>query len=789
MGKPGRYLAGAAAAACMASGGGVASAQQSREVLPIPAAEYQGHAGQRIGDSKPWFAPRVTAPRGAPNVIVILTDDVGFGATSAFGGPIATPALAGLARTGVRYNRFHTAGICSPTRAALLTGRNHHTVGMGLFPNLITGYPGYNGRIPRSATPIAEVLRLNGYSTAMFGKNHSTPEEDSGPTGPFDLWPTGMGFEYFYGFNGYDANHWAPQLYENTVAVETPAKPEYHLDRDMADRAIHWLNVQQAADPDKPFFLYYATGTAHSPHHAPKEWIARFKGQFDAGWDVAREQTLKRQKAAGIVPANTKLTPRPAGIPAWDTLTARQKRIYARMMEVYAASLAYSDHQIGRVIDAVKAGGEFDNTLILFVEGDNGASAEGTLRGTLNEVGGIAGVEETEDYLESMLDEMGGPMTFQHYPAGWAWAMNAPMQWVKQIAGHLGATRAGFVASWPREIAPSAVPRTQFTHVVDLYPTILEAAGLPVPRRVNGTDQQPLNGISFAYSFTQPDAPERHKVQYFELMGNRGIYADGWMASTTPKRDPWKLAGRPPGDVIVDYDWELYDLRKDFSQSRDLAAKEPAKLEELKAIFDREARANNVYPIDDSFIDRYQLSGAPPSVHGDRTVFSYPPDMPRLAMGVVPPLAGNSFSLSTRILQGSGSGANGVISAVGGRFGGWSFYVLDGRPVVANAISEQARHKTRLVSDTVLPDRNDVPVRFEVDYAKGRAGGPATVSIYIDGKPAGKATFAATGHSIGGSGTESMDFGQDTGTPVTEDYAAPFRFNGTLSNIEYRIKR
>lgn len=761
----------------------------AREILPVSPQPFTGKAGQRISESTPAFSSRVTAPAGAPNVIVILTDDVGFGAASTFGGPVATPAMAQVAQSGVRYNRFHNVGICSPTRAALLTGRNHHAVGAGLFPELITGYPGYQGRIPRSAASIAEVLRLNGYSTAMFGKNHNTPVADQGPTGPFDLWPTGMGFEYFYGFNGYDTNLWAPQLYENTVAIPTPDQPGYHLDRDLADRAIHWINVQKAAAPEKPFFLYYATGTAHSPHHVPAEWIEKYRGRFDAGWDAIRAETVRRQIAEGVIPADTAASPRPDGIPAWSSLSEQDRRINARLMEVYAASLAYADHQIGRVIDAVRQAGEYDNTLIFFIQGDNGGSAEGTLRGTLSEVGGIAGLEETPDYLESMMDEMGGPMTFQHYNAGWAWAVNAPFPWVKQIASHLGATRAGLAVSWPERIRHDARPRTQFGHVVDIYPTILEAAGLPAPKVVNGAEQQPLGGTSLAYSFTRPDAPEQHRVQYFELMGNRGIYADGWFANTRPRRVPWKLASRPEGDVINDYQWELYDLRKDFAQSRDIAAMQPEKLAEMKHLFDREARANQAYPIDDSFIDRYSLSGAPPAVHGDRTHFVFPPDMPRMPVGVAPDIAGHDFSVSTVILEGAGPDTNGVVSAVGGRFGGWSFYVLDGRPVIAHALSQQDQHKMKLVADRVLPQKANVKLRFEVDYQNDGAGGPARATIHIDDQPAGTATFPRTSRSIGGSGTESMDFSMDSGTPVTEDYRSPFKFSGKLDSIEYRLTK
>lgn len=482
------------------------------------------------------------------------------------------------------------------------------------------------------------------------------------------------------------------------------------------------------------------------------------------------------------------MSPRPEGIPAWSSLSERDRRINARLMEVYAASLAYADHQIGRVIDDIRTSGAYDNTLILFIQGDNGGSSEGTLRGTLNEASGIAGLEEAPAYMESMLGEMGGPTTFEHYPAGWAWAMNAPFPWVKQIASHLGATRAGFVASWPKRIVPDARPRQQFTHVVDIFPTILEAADLPVPRRVNGTDQQPLGGVSFAYSFFDAAAPNRHKVQYFELMGNRGIYADGWFASSKPRRVPWKLAGRPPGDVIDDYEWELYDLRRDFAQSRNLATQQPHKLVELKKLFDGEAVANGVYPIDDSFVDRYSISGAPPSVHGDRKRFSYPSDMPRVPVSVAPPIAYHDFSVSTRVLDGAGPNANGVISAVGGRFGGWSFYILDGRPVIAHALSQQSQHKMKLIANRQLPLKSNVDLRFYVDYERDRAGGPARVTILIDGEPAGTKIFPRTSAMIGGAGNESLDFGMDSGTPATEDYRSPFQFSGKMEVIEYKLE-
>lgn len=759
------------------------SAPSSAVVLPAPEPPFAGKIGRTVDQSKAVFPSEVRAPAGAPNMLLVLTDDVGFGASSTFGGPVATPTLTRLAEHGLRFNRFHTVGICSPTRAALLTGRNHHSVGMGLFPNLASGFPGYNGMIPKSAASIAEVLRQNGYNTAMFGKNHLTPDLELGPTGPFDRWPTGLGFEYFYGFNAYGVNQWSPQLYQGTTAIEPPVNdPAYHLDHDLADHAINWIRTQKSVDPDKPFFAYIATGTAHAPHHAPKDWIARYKGQFDQGWDRMREETLKRQKAQGVVPPDAKLSPRPAGLPAWDSLSADQKRVYARMMEVYAASLSYADDQIGRVIDAIQQTGQLDNTMIVFIEGDNGASAEGTLQGGTNESVVLSKqIEEPISELASRLDELGGPMTYGHYPAGWAWAMDTPFQWTKQIVSHFGGTRNGMVISWPKG-ADQGRLRTQFGHVIDIYPTILEAARIQAPTEVNGVPQKPLEGVSLAYTFHAPKAPERHTTQYFELMGNRGLYKDGWFANTTPRRVPWEVGSRPPGNAADDYKWELYDLRKDYSQAVDIAKSNPKKLAELKAAWWVEAESHNVLPIDDSFVDRPTLVGRQPRLGDGRKSFRYPGNLTRLPSEVAPEIGRHSFKLTADVDIPAGVQPAGVVATLGGRFGGWGFLVLDGRPVVVHAVSEQARYKFRVTAAEALKTGKST-LAFDVRYADARPGGPADVTISVDGRQVASGRIPKTLPAGKGSSPETFDIGRDTGTPVVEDYAVPFAFKGEIRQV------
>ncbi|MGH6781064.1 MAG: arylsulfatase, partial [Sphingomonadaceae bacterium] len=514
---------------------------QTGTILPVPEAPFAGKIGETYADSVAAMPKPVRAPAGAPNVLLILTDDVGFAAASTFGGPVPTPSLDRLAARGLIYNRFHTTAMCSPTRASLLTGRNHHAVATGLITDLATGFPGYWATIPRSAATVAEILRQNGWNTGFFGKHHNVPGALTSAAGPFDLWPTGLGFEYFYGFVGGDTNQWRPKLYRGTTPVEHRHHPDRTLDSDLSTDLIHWIHNQQAAAPDKPFFAYLAPGSAHAPHQAPADWIARFKGKFDQGWDRLREESFARQKALGIIPADTALTPRPEAVPAWDSLSPDERRVHARMMEVYAGMLAYQDAEIGRVLAELDRMGEAENTLVLFIEGDNGASAEGGPEGDSNEIGVLAnGVREDTGWLLKLMPEMGGPESYQIFSAGWAWATNAPFAWTKQVASHLGGIRNGLVVSWPKGIAARGI-RSQFSHVTDIMPTILDATGVAMPRAVNGAEQQRVDGVSLTYSFADADAPERHRTQYFELMGNRGIYADGWFANTTPRRAPWDV--------------------------------------------------------------------------------------------------------------------------------------------------------------------------------------------------------------------------------------------------------
>ncbi|MFP5454261.1 MAG: arylsulfatase, partial [Alphaproteobacteria bacterium] len=571
---------------------------------PARAAVDAGMVGKTVESSHaPEWPMSPKAASNAPNILVIMTDDVGFGVTQAFGGPVPTPAFDALAKQGLRYNRFNTTALCSPTRASLLTGREPHNVNMGNVTNLPTGYDGYTTVIPKSAATVAKLLKDGGYNTAMFGKGHLTPEWEMSAAGPHDRWPTGLGFEYFYGFLSADTSMWAPSIVENTVPVEPPhGDPGYHFERDMADHAINWLRTQRASAPDKPFFIYYAPGLAHTPHHVPKDWIARFKGQFDAGWDVVREQSFERQKALGIIPKDARLSPRPDSLPAWSSLTADQKRVYARLMEVFAASVAFSDYQTGRLIEEIRRSGDFDNTMIVYIQGDNGSSAEGGLNGLAFEQSSITGRKESFEELKSHFDDFGGPKVYNHFPAAWAWAMNSPFPWWKQIASQAGGTRNGMVISWPRRIRDGGAIRSQYAFVSDIAPTLLEAAGVIPPDHVDGVAQQPIDGISLAYSFEAPAAPSRRTTQVFEMMENFGIYHNGWMAGTLPKRLAWEVGAGVDRKLDLGPDqrkWTLFNLDKDFTTANDLAARNPAKLKEMQALFWKEAARNHILPIHD----------------------------------------------------------------------------------------------------------------------------------------------------------------------------------------------
>jgi arylsulfatase len=676
---------------------------------------------------------------------------------------------------------YHTTALCSPTRAALITGRNHHSVASGVITEFATGYPGYNSLVSNSTGSVGAVLKENGYNTSWFGKMHNVPDWMSSQAGPFDLWPTGLGFEHFYGFLGGDSDQWHPALYENTTPIEPyVGNPNYILDVDLADKAIAWMRMQHALAPTKPWLLYYATGTAHAPHHAPKDWIAKYRGQFDQGWDKVREETLARQKKLAVVPANAQLTKRPEQIPAWDSLSADQKRLFARMMEVYAGALSHADYNIGRLLDAVEQSGQMDNTLIIFMMGDNGASAEGSLQGTTNEVAVNAnGVKEDIPFLLSMIDELGGPRTYNHYPVGWAHAMDTPMQWTKQVASHFGGTRNGMVIAWPARIKDKGGIRSQFCHVIDIVPTIYEAAKITPPEMLNGAKQKPLDGTSFVYTFDNAGAPTQHTAQYFEMVGNRAIYKDGWMASTTPLRLPWINTGSEPNPD--DFKWELYNINEDFSQANNLVGKHPDKLKELQDAFDVEAKKYNVYPLDSTFAARADPAIRPSLTRG-RNEFTYFPGMVRIPEGSSPDFKNKSWTAAAEVTIPQG-GANGVLGTIGGRYGGWALLMMDGKPMFAYAMSNQPQHKYRAASDQVLSPGNHI-IRVKFAYDGGGIGKGATATLLIDEKQVAEVKIPQT-IGVRFSLDETFDIGQDTGTPVLEEYESrmPFPFSGTLAKF------
>ncbi len=760
-------------------------------LLPAPEPQFGGVIGRKASKSRPDFPQAVTAPKGAPNVLLIMTDDTGFGASSTFGGPIPTPNLERVYQHGLCYNQFHTTALCSPTRAALLTGRNHHSVGFGNISEFASGYPGYNSILPKSAGTIGNILVGNGYNTSWFGKNHLIPDWLESPDGPFDQWASGLGFEYFYGFLGGDTDNWHPALFENTKPVLPPVgDPNYILIRDMGDRAINWIRTQHAIAPDKPFLMYFAPGNGHAPHHATKDWIAKFKGKFDQGWDKQREETLANQKRLGIVPADTVLTPRPKDIPAWDSLNADQKKVYARMMEVYAAAVAQSDYEIGRVIDSLEESGQLDNTLIIYIEGDNGASGEGTLEGTTNELGGNLEPESLAFKL-SMLDALGSDRTYNHYPVGWAHAMDTPFQWTKQVASHFGGTRNGMCLSWPNRIKAHGEIRSQFSHVIDIVPTILDAVGVQAPLILNGVTQMPLEGVSMAYTFGDAKAPTRHMTQYFEIVANRGLYDNGWIASTTPLRPPWVVTGAEPDPD--DFPWELYNVAEDFSQSKDLAKENPKKLLDLQSRFLIEAARHNVLPINSSFADRANPA-LRPSFNVGRTDFTYYPGMIRIPEANAPDIKNKSFHITADVEIPEG-GADGILVTQGGRFGGWGLLVLDGKPMFAYAYSnqdgdkypDQKKSKTRIAGgEKLTPGKHTISFDFAYDGGGIGMGGRGTLSV--DGTKVAEGRVEKTA-PFRFSLDESFDVGEDTGTPVIDEYdpKMPFKFSGTLKKVEVKL--
>src|SRR5262245_50151177 len=660
------------------------STPKDRTHLPMRNTERPNLITYDAKDPDTKFPPieQLRPPKGAPNVLVILIDDAGFGSSSAFGGPCQTPSAERLASGGLKFNRFHTTALCSPTRQALLTGRNHHSAGMGGITEVATGAPGYCSVLPNSMSPLARTLVLDGYSTAQCGKCHEVPVWQTSPAGPFDAWPTGGGgFEYFYGFIGGEANQWYPTLYEGTTPVEPKKTPEqgYHLVEDMTDKAIRWISQQKALAPDKPFFLYFAPGATHAPHHVPKEWADKYKGKFDQGWDKLREETFARQKKLGVIPEDCELTKRHPEIPAWNAVDPKMKPVLCRQMEVYAGFMEQTDHHVGRVLDALEDLEILHDTLIYLIVGDNGASAEGSLQGTFNEMVTLGGFGhlETAESLMPRLDEFGSPTAYNHYAVGWAHAMNTPYQWTKQVASHWGGTRNGAIVHWPNRIEGEGEIRTQFHHVIDVAPTILEVAGLPQPLMVNGVMQRPIEGVSMAYTFNDAAAADRHETQYFEMFGNRGIYHKGWTA-VTKHRTPWDT-GKLKTIAFNDDVWELYDTTKDWSQARDLSKEHPDMLHKLQQLWLIEAVKYNVLPLDDRFAERgdSRIAGRPELISGHRQiVFGAMTRVPSLAMIT---FQNKSFAVTAEI-QVPKSGAEGVIVALGGVTGGWSLYAKNGKP-------------------------------------------------------------------------------------------------------------
>lgn len=758
-----------------------------RDSLPIPDRQHLGLITYDAKDPETSFPPiePLLPPEGAPNILVILLDDVGYGASSAFGGPSNTPTAERLQGGGLTYNRFHTTALCAPTRAALLSGRNHHSVGMGMITETATAAPGSSGMRPNTKASLPMTLKLNGYSTAQFGKCHEVPPWQTSPVGPFDAWPTGGGgFEYFYGFIGGENNQYYPALYEGTNPVEAEKTPEdgYHLTEDLADRAIDWIRTQKALAPDKPFFAYFAPGATHAPHHVPPEWADKYAGKFANGWDHQREAIIARQKELGLVPAASKLTARPDAIPSWDDMSDELKPVLERQMELYAGFLEHTDYHVGRVVDAVESIGALDNTLIYYIIGDNGASAEGTVNGAFNEMANFNGLAaiETPEFMAEMKDRLGGPDSYNHYSVGWAWAMCTPFQWTKQVASHWGGTRNGTVVHWPAGIAEKGEIRSQFTHVIDVAPTILEAAGIPQPTFVQGVQQSPIEGTSMVYTFDSADAQERHDLQYFEMAGNRGIYFKGWSA-VTRHSTPWLPNEELP--ALDDDVWELYDGKNDWTQAKDLAAEDPDRLANLQRLWLIEAVKYNVLPIDDRRFERLNatLAGRPQLIKGTRQVLF--PGMKRLSEHSVIDIKNRSFSVTASIATPSDGRTEGVIIAQGGRFGGWAFYVKNGHASFVYNLLGMAEF-TATATEAISPGKHQIRAEFAYDGGGLAKGG--TVTVFYDGREVGNGRVDQTQPMVF-SADETTDIGEDYGMPVSIAYAGASKFNGRIEVVQIDV--
>lgn len=761
------------------NGVSTATGQDRGTAIPLADPEFGGVVGQTFGDSTADYPLPIKAPAGAPNVLVVILDDVGFGMCSTFGGPVPTPNLDKLAGNSLIYNRFHTTAQCSQTRAALLTGRNHHSAGTGAVIEMSTGFPGYTGIIPKSTALIAQVLRDNGYATSMFGKWHNTPEREISPAGPFNRWPTGLGFDYFYGFNQGETDQYYPTLYRGTSPVPQPKSPEegYHFTEDIADDAISWIQNVRAAERDKPWFCYFSTGAVHAPHHAPKDWIAKFKGKFDYGWDEQRKQTHQRQLEMGIIPAGTALTPRHKEIPSWASRSADEKVAYARLMENYAAFMAHTDHHVGRVIDSIEEAGELDNTLVLYIVGDNGASSEGNLEGTFIDLASMVGINLGLDSMLSKLDKIGGPESHPHVPVGWAWAMCAPFQWTKAVPSHFGGTRNPLLVHWPKRIKGGGEIRSQFHHVIDVVPTILESCNIPAPEEVNGIQQKPIAGVSMVYSFDDANAAGKRTTQYFEILGSRGIYHDGWFASARCGI-PWETGNRTLDD-LKNARWELYNIEEDFSQANDLASENPAKLEELKALFLKEAEKYDVLPLDPRFAERMnpalRMSGEPP------TSWTYRGNNVWLPEPIGPQIFPRPHSITATVEIPAG-GAEGVITCAGASLAGWSLYVKEGKP--------QFHYQCLGIGNTSIPGTLDIPegqVELKVEFRpNGSKEGGGSLKLFVNDKPAGEGELTRTlfRHSL-----EPFEIGRDSMTPVNPDYksAGSFEFTGKIDSVKFEL--
>jgi len=751
--------------------------------IPAPPPKFGGVVKELATDSKTWWPPNVVPPKGAPNVLLIMTDDQGYGVSGTFGGVIPTPALDRIAKSGLRYTQFCSTALCSPTRAALITGRNHHSAGFGVITELSTGFPGYDSVIGPDNATIGTILKGNGYSTSWFGKNHNTPAYQYTMAGPFDQWPVGMGFDYFYGFMGGETDQWTPYLFQNNKQIfPWVGKPGYNLTTDLADEAIGYMKELNAAAPDKPFFLYYVPGGSHSPHQPKAEWVEKFKGKFDMGWNALRDQIFANQKRLGVIPENAKLTDWPDSLPKWETLSADQKKLFARQAEVYAAYTAYTDNEIGRVIQAVEDMGQLDNTLIIYIDGDNGTSPEGTLSGTPNQYTSYNGILDFPiDEQLKFYDAWGSAGSYPHMAVAWSWAFDTPFKYTKQIASHFGGTRQGMAISWPARIKDTGGIRTQFHHIIDIVPTILEAAGIKAPQMVDGIKQKPIEGISMAYTFDKANAnaPSKRKIQYFEMIANRGIYNDGWYANTTPPHGPWILnAPLPP---IGDYKWELYNVAEDYSQANDLAAKMPGKLKEMQKLFVQEATKYNVLPLNN---DTFARSLAPrPSATAGKTVFTYSGVNPGINSSNAPNILGRSYSMTAEVDVPQGGG-DGMIATMGGRWGGWGLYMLKGKPVFNYNMLILAQYRWE-GPDALTPGKHTIGFDYTYDgpgIAKGGSG-----ALKVDGKvvATGKQANSIAFLQIA---DETFDVGVDTRTGVNDkDYQVPFAFDGKIDKLTVNL--